>query len=168
MLIERARKYTEKDIEKLMRQSEFRPTTYRSGRDGHSFTQHIGITNAELMQRVQELYGKAQGGHLEIVTAFCTNQEAFKAGMNVLNSSVGQEGLKALNKACHDQRLVITCQINEEIRYRYVSGECVRIGFWPWFRMILDKNHIAPYGIHLQTFFTYVNHECREKFTLQK
>jgi len=43
----------------------------------------------------------------------------------------------------------------------------VRTMNWPWFRMILDRNEVMPYGVHLQTFFALLAERPRAMWQRQ-
>lgn len=152
------------DVEALFRASEYRPTTFRSQQDGHAFSQHIGIPNEAMLQRYAERYRNSRNNSLVAITAFVENHEAFRAGMETLNSPVGQQALQALDNWPTGTRVQISHAVTTPTRIRYVlAGQVVRIiPDWRWFRLIIDRNEVLPYGIHCQTFFAFMSENPRD------
>ncbi len=153
MTIVRQRLYAPADMETISRSSEFRPTYFKAGSEGHTYSRHIAITRAEMADRGTKI-AKRGGNPLIAVTAFITNDDAFRAGAQLLNTRVAQSALGDFDSGHTGMRAVMTVLLNPPTRVRYLTGgDEVKTMPSYWFRMIVDRNEVLPYGIHLQTFF---------------
>jgi hypothetical protein len=151
-MIERQRTFDVEQVEKIFRQSEIRPTEFRSREDGHAFRRHIGISNAHMASRGE----RVRNGEVMAITAFITNQDAFLAAVELLNSDPGRAALVKLDAGHNGMRAGITSCAKTPTRVRYLRGEAVATMPSYWFRMLLDRNGIEPYGLHVQTFYPLI------------
>jgi hypothetical protein len=166
MSITRRRTYEPDDVEHLCRTSEFRPTYFGKAAAGHTYRLHIAITKAEMAERGDKLVEgwdpknkKWQSGPpLLAITAFITNDDAFRAGAITLNSPNAQAALSALDAAQTGTRAEISNFQNVPIRVRYLTGDNqVKTMPGQWFMMVVDRNEIEPYGLQLQTHFPLIS-----------
>lgn len=162
MSIVRQRDYTPADVEAICRLSEFRPTHFESGGQGHTFTKHIGVSNAQMTERGETLLRKGKRP-IVAVTSFITNADAFKAGAELLNSKAGKTALGAFDSGHTGMRATVTNFQAVPTQVRYFSGGLI-IKTMPshWYRMIVDRNEVAPYGLLLISFFPLLGEDPSE------
>lgn len=152
-MIVRQRTFDVGQVEALFRSSELRPTEFRSAGDGHAFRRHIGISNVGMERRGE----RVRNGQVVAITAFITNANTFSAAAELLNSAPGKAALLGLDTGHNGMRAGITYCAATPTRIRYLQGEAVATMPSYWFRMILDRNGLEPYGLHLQTFFPLID-----------
>lgn len=162
MSIVRQRDYTPADVEAICRISEFRPTHFESGGQGHTFTKHIGVSNAQMTERGETLLRKGKKP-IVAVTSFITNADAFKAGAELLNSKAAKTALGAFDSGHTGMRASVTHFQTVPTQVRYFSGGLI-IKTMPshWYRMIVDRNEVAPYGLLLVSFFPLLGEDPSE------
>jgi hypothetical protein len=151
--------YSDADLETIFRACEFRPTDFGKKREAHSFTKHIGITNADMMTRASKVRAE-----IVAITAFPDNASACLAGAMVLNSPVGQAALNEL-AGYKAVRAEITWQTPRPVPVRYVttSNQAVKTMLCHWFTMVVDRNVARPHGIHLQTLFGLIDPDAEKQ-----
>jgi hypothetical protein len=150
------------EAESVFRASESRPTLYL-GRDqdpdgvAHSLARHYLITNAALMDRMEE----ARNGGLAYFSAFITRADMVAAALQVLNGAAGdwareqlfdQAATPGRRRGSHTgMRAVIEHYGAWTCRARYAGGSGVMpVGS---FRMLLDRADERPLKLHIHTFF---------------
>jgi hypothetical protein len=148
-VILRQRTFDVGQVEALFRTSELRATEFRSAQDGHTFRRHIGIANVDMRHRGD----RVRNGEVVAITAFITNADTFAAAAELLNGAPGKAALLALDNGHNGMRAGITHCVATPTRIRYLQGEAVATMPAFWFRMVLDRNGLEPYGLHVQTFF---------------
>jgi hypothetical protein len=164
------------EVEQMLRSSEGEATAHRGQRPGHAGAKHLLLTNAELLERYEEMIraeeanrarrreeARARGEKFRpggpiyrMVTAFAQLPEMIAAGVALLNTPQSQAGLTAMfvgDHAGEGTRLEIDYTSPAPVLMRFVSGHRVATMPVHQLTMILDRVHARRLGLHVQTFF---------------
>jgi hypothetical protein len=177
MSMTRRRAYQPDDVEHICRTSEFRPTYFGKKATGHTYRQHIAITKAAMADRGDEFVEnwdpennkRQKGPPLVAITAFITNDDAFRSGTVLLNSSNAQAALSELDAQQTGTRAEITDFQTVPTRVRYLTGDNqVKTMPCHWFRMVIDRNEVEPYGLQVKTFFPLIDTKAQVRAVIKK
>jgi hypothetical protein len=91
MAIQRRRRYTESEVDRIIRASERRPS--RTGPTGHAGQRHVLLSNLELAARADRF-----GTDVLLACAFAGTPEAVRAVTEALNSTEGRDALQHLDE----------------------------------------------------------------------
>jgi len=146
------------EVDRLFRGSEGRPSAHRLGASsgGHAYGQHLSITNAGLMDRMQ---ADGRNGKVALFTAFITRADMVEAGQDALNSAEGKWARHQLfqapktdqhPKGSHNGMRASIYHLGRVRRVRYAGGQ----GMMPVgdYLLILDRDDSRETGLHIQTF----------------
>ena len=155
-MIVRQRTFDVEQVEAIFRLSEIRPTNFCSKKSGHTFKSHIGISNAKTADRGE----KVHNGKVVAITSFITNESAFSAAAELLNSDPARAALVYLDAEHNGMRTTVTYSARSPVIVRYLGGGGVKTMPSFWFCMVMDRNGVEPYGLHMRTFFPLIDPEA--------
>ena len=170
--------FTRIDAENILRSSENKPTSYRgTGKLAHAGSLHLLLSNAELLERYEEMSekevwrnGRRRRREYTLITAFCALPDMIDAAERVLNSRQSQAALADffLNTPQGPGMRAEICYTSDiDYTMRYAQGwTAVRTMPVRDLVMVLDRVDGRPFRLQIQTFFGTLQDISRNSSTI--